>query len=261
MCDFEKKTVDEKEEEIVEWKNEVLHEILEEFSRGKEIETQKFVEFLLEYNNRPEYVCHADKMDGGEEDPNREAMKRGKKSKKDTEEEKKQLMEEQIEEIKRKLSRKKNMTLLECMEYILEEVEVDQNEREMIKAFEIFDRYRHSEIVTGTVPISDIKYIMEQMGPLGYQLNEYEQAKFWRLLKNDLEYVTSMQSKDADVPTVEIIEYINGNRHVNLVKDKEIDYAAFTKKLLASVIMKENQFKEMREKEEEQRSTYITIPS
>ena len=79
--------------------------------------------------------------------------------------------------------------------------------------------------MTGTVPISDIKYIMEQMGPLGYQLNEYEQAKFWILLKNDLEYVTSMQSKDGDLPTVEIVEYINGNRHVNLVKDKEIDYA------------------------------------
>ena len=123
-------------------------------------------------------------MDGGEDvDPGREALRRDKKSKKDMEEEKKQMIEDQLEEIKRKLSRKdlsflnvqniigarefceslkainrcqkaekrdaekrdestfhlgkKNMSLLECMEYILAEVEVDQNEREMIKAFEV----------------------------------------------------------------------------------------------------------------------------
>ena len=62
---------------------------------------------------------------------------------------------------------------------------------------------------------------MEQMGPLGNQLTEYEQSKFWRFLKDDLDYV---QSKDMEPPPVEIIEYLNGNRHVNLVKDKEIDY-------------------------------------
>ena len=91
----------------------------------------------------------------------------------------------------------------------------------IIDVFQIFDRYRHSEIVVGTLPLSDIKYIMEQMGPLGNQLSEYEQSKFWRFLKDDLDYV---QSKDMEIPPVEIIEYLNGNRHVNLVKDKEIDY-------------------------------------
>ena len=59
------------------------------------------------------------------------------------------------------------------------------------------------------------------MGPLGYQLSEYEQSKFWRLLKDDLDYV---QTKEMEIPPVEVIEYDNGNRHVNLVKDKEIDY-------------------------------------
>ena len=59
------------------------------------------------------------------------------------------------------------------------------------------------------------------MGPLAYQLNEDEQSEFWKFLQDDLEYV---QTKDMDIPPVEVIEYVNGNRQVNLVKDKEIDY-------------------------------------
>merc|ERR1712150_99695 len=108
------------------------------------------------------------------------------------------------------------------------------------------------------LPLSDIKYIVEQMGPLGNQLSEYEQSKFWRFLKDDLDYV---QSKDMEIPPVEIVEYLNGNRHVNLVKDKEIDYLVLSKKLLESISNKEGQFRELKMKEEETRSTIITIPS
>jgi len=241
------------EKEIAEWRNEVLHDILDEFSRGKYIETEKFAEFLLEYNNRPEYVSHAEKTED-------DGLQDGKSSrKKEIEDEKQKNKEEQLEKLMQKLTPgKKNMTLLECMNYILGEIDVNQNEKDIIEAFEIFDKYRHSEIAVGTLPLSDIKYVMEQMGPLGHQLNEYEQSKFWRFLKDDLEYV---QTEDLDIPPVEIIEYVNGNRQVNLVKDKEIDYIGLTKKLLASIEQKESQFREMKTKEEETRSTIITIPS
>ena len=71
----------------------VLHDILEEFSRGKYIETQKFAEFLLEYNDRPENV----RLDEENEDYPPKPKKRV------SEEQKQKNAEEQLEILMQKL--------------------------------------------------------------------------------------------------------------------------------------------------------------
>ena len=80
----------------------VLHDILEEFSRGKYIETHKFAEFLLEYNNRPENVCHDQE---NQDHPPQPAKK------KESEEEKQKNAEEQLEILMQKLKSKNNLFL------------------------------------------------------------------------------------------------------------------------------------------------------